>query len=307
MEKNINSLEMMELAKTDKSQGWKNILRIIIPYIFVVGIFQLIAALIAGIDIMHIREVHQNPTQLLILNFMTMLSTVLIVWLFRINVDNKSFVSIGFSNVKIGNDILLGLTIGFFIMLFGFCSLILTKQLEFIDIQFNALNFLEVFGVFVCVAISEEVLCRGYILNNLMVSFNKYLALVISAIIFSLFHWANNGISLLSLFVLFLSGILLGLSYIYYKQLWFPIALHFSWNFFQGPVFGFNVSGIKIPTLIVSKYKTANIWNGGEFGFEGSVISLIFIVATLVLVYFLYRNKLSDESEKIIEPEVEKV
>ena len=79
---------MMELAKTDKSQGWKNILRIIIPYIFVVGIFQLIAALIAGIDIMHIREVHQNPTQLLILNFMTMLSTVLIVWLFRINVDN---------------------------------------------------------------------------------------------------------------------------------------------------------------------------------------------------------------------------
>jgi hypothetical protein len=60
------------------------------------------------------------------------------------------------------------------------------------------------------------------------------------------------------------------------------------------------VSGIEIPTLIITKYQTANLWNGGKFGFEGSVVSAIFLVLALVLVYFIYRNRIPDESGQLV-------
>ena len=75
-----------------------------------------------------------------------------------------------------------------------------------------------------------------------MSSFNKYKALIISSILFSIMHGLNPNISLFSLFDLFLAGIVLDLSYINTKNLWFPIDMHLSWNLFQ-TLLGFNVSG----------------------------------------------------------------
>jgi len=95
---------------------------------------------------------------------------------------------------------------------------------------------------FTIVAIVEEVLFRGYILKNLMSSFNKYIALFFLSILYSLIHSFNPNIDMFSLLVLFLAGIVLGLSYINTKKLWFPIALHLSWNLFQ-TLIGLNVSG----------------------------------------------------------------
>jgi hypothetical protein len=65
------------------------------------------------------------------------------------------------------------------------------------------------------------------------------------------------------------------------------------------------VSGIEIPTLIITKYQTANLWNGGKFGFEGSVVSVIFLVLSLVLVYFNYRNRTPVESGQAELPEID--
>jgi len=285
-------------VKSNKSQGWKNILKFVIPYLLVLAIFQVVGMLIAGVDLRHIKETTQTPQQLFITSFISLLGTSLIIWLFRKHVDKKSFLSLGLTRGSVGKDILLGLVIGFVIMLLGFCILIGTNQLQLEKIQFSAVDLLFSFGLFVFVAVSEELLARGYILNNLMVSFNKYVALTISALLFSLLHLANNGVSFTSLAIIFLSGFLLGLPYVYSKKLWFPIALHLSWNFFQGPIFGYHVSGVKIPPLLVTSYKTANIWNGGEFGFEGSLLSVFFLVLALVLVYFIFRNRVVVETEE---------
>jgi hypothetical protein len=83
------------------------------------------------------------------------------------------------------------------------------------------------------VAVVEETLFRGYVLKNFMESFNKYAALIISSGLFSSMHYFNLDFDLFSFFSLFLAGILFGISYIYTKNLWFPIALHLSWNLFQ--------------------------------------------------------------------------
>jgi len=301
----FNNYKSMEIVKTNGSKGWKNVLKIVIPYLIFVGIFQAIGMLIAGVDFRHFSDGHQTSVQLSIIYFMSMLGTVGIVWLFRKKADKKTFTSIGFIKGSIRKDLIFGCALGFVIMLVGYTVLILTKQIEYVDIQFNAVNLMNCFGLFAFVAIAEEVFARGYILNNLMVSFDKYVALVISALIFSAMHIANSNVNIIGLIIIFLSGIALGLPYIYTKKLWFPIALHFSWNFFQGPIFGFNVSGIEIPTLLVTKYNTANIWNGGKFGFEGSVVSAVLLVLAILLIYILFRNRVPSVQEELIVSDIE--
>ena len=283
----------MENILQDKSQGWKNILKLIIPYIFIVGTCQMIGYYFAGLDITNYQNIHKTPKESFIVTFSTLVSTFITVWLFRKFVDKKTFASLGFEKILIAKDIFIGLILGFIIMLSGFTCLILSKQLEFLTIQFNLTDLLLSIGIFIFVAISEEVLLRGYILNNLMTSFNKYFALIISSVIFSLLHVANPNFNLFSLFELFISGLFLGLAYIYTKSLWFPIALHFSWNFFQGTIFGFNVSGIEQYSLIVTKYKTANIWNGGGFGFEGSILSVFFQLFSIVIIILIFKKRLT--------------
>jgi uncharacterized protein len=261
-----------------------------------------VRGLIMGLDLKHMQMKGQTSAQLFVTCFMGMVGTLGVVWLFTTKVDKISFMSIGFDRTKIIKDIALGLAIGFFIMFSGFSSLILTHQLQFVDIKFNALNFVYSFGIFVFVAVSEEVFTRGYILRNLAISFNKYVALVVSALIFSLMHLANPNANVVGLSIIFLSGLVLGLPYLYTKNLWFPIALHFSWNFFQGPIFGFNVSGLNFYKLIETKYATANNWNGGEFGFEGSIVAVFFLLGALMAIYFLFKNRKAVE-----EPEVEEL
>ena len=97
--------------------------------------------------------------------------------------------------------------------------------------------------------VGEEVSVRGFILKNLSSSLNKYIALVLSSLAY-VYLQVNKGVTginlnmiaeigLVSLFNLFLFGILLGLYCIYRNNLWFPIGLNFSWNYLKGPVCNF--------------------------------------------------------------------
>ena len=122
-----------------------------------------------------------------------------------------------------------------------------------------------------------------------MYSYNKYIALLISSVLFSLMHGFNPNIDIIGFTNIFLSGILLGITYIHTKNLWFPIALHFSWNFFQTSL-GFNVSGQNTFSIIQISREENTILNGGSFGFEGSLLSL-FAIVTVVVALFIYYNK----------------
>ena len=104
-------------------------------------------------------------------------------------------------------------------------------------------------------------------------------------------HGANPNMDWFSFLNLFLAGILLGMSYVYTKNLWFPIALHFSWNFFQS-LFGFNVSGQDFYSLIEFNIPEKNKLNGGDFGFEGSVFSIIIQIILIFSIFIYYQRKL---------------
>jgi hypothetical protein len=141
--------------------------------------------------------------------------------------------------------------------------------------------------LFRIVSLSEELLFRGYILNNLLMSGKRYNALILSSVIFALFHSINPNLTLLAFVNIFLAGMLLGSSYIFTQNIWFPLSLHLFWNFFQGAVFGYPVSGHEIDSLFSFQPLGKNLLHGGEFGFEGSMICTIFVSFTVValLIY----------------------
>nr|WP_315158188.1 type II CAAX endopeptidase family protein [uncultured Flavobacterium sp.] len=276
------------------NEGWENVFKLILPYFFIVGIFQLIAYYNLGFDISN-YENNKTAFQSLIVVFATLLGTFSTIWLMMKFVDEKPFYTLGLKNHEIGNDVFKGVSLGFIIMFSGFLILCFAKQIEIQAINFDFYSFISGLLLFIFVAISEEILVRGYILKNLLASFNSYIALFISAVIFSLLHVGNPNVDLFSLMQLFVAGILLGIPYIITRKLWFSIATHFSWNFFQGTIFGFNVSGIKQYSIIEIKFHTATIWNGGDFGFEGSLLCLLFqIIAIIFIILKFNKTKVSN-------------
>ena len=276
------------MSEQSKNDGWLRIVAMIIPYLIIVGIFQLVGAYLMDFDYENLN-LQKTSEQQLIIQLFTFLGTVLIIWLFVKYIDKEKFIDIGFHWKNRIYDFWTGLLIGFMIMLLGFGFLELIHEIQFQGIEFDFKKITFSILLFILVALAEEILFRGYILKNLMNSFNKYWALLISSVIFSLTHGFNPNINLIGFTNIFLSGILLGITYIHTKNLWFPIALHFSWNFFQ-TMLGFNVSGQNTYSMIKFSRNENTYLNGGSFGFEGSLLS-IFAISIVVIAIIIYYNR----------------
>ncbi len=153
-------------------------------------------------------------------------------------------------------------------------------------------------------AIIEEILLRGIIFRITEEKLGSYFALIISSALFGAMHLANPNSSLaVGAGLAIQAGLLLGAAYIYSRSLWFPIAIHFAWNFTQSAIFGANVSGSAVSkTLIHSRIEGADWFTGGGFGPEGSIQATLFcLVATIVLLI------LSRGEGKLIKPYWKKI
>lgn len=270
-------------------KGWQRILLFILPYIFIGGLFQLFGGLVAGADMTNIESIETSFQQLVISVF-DLSGTFIVLWFFMKFVDKEDFVRLGFQTKNRLKEFIVGILLGLLIMLFAFVLLIQIQEILFLRINLDLKELIISIILFTIIAVVEETLFRGYILRNLMSSFNKYFALIVSSILFSLMHGFNPNVDLFSLFSLFLAGIFLGLSYLYTKNLWFPIALHLSWNLFQ-TLFGFNVSGRNTYSIIEFKINEENLINGGAFGFEGSYLSLLVQIITIASIGIYYNRK----------------
>jgi uncharacterized protein len=136
-------------------------------------------------------------------------------------------------------------------------------------------------------AIFEEILMRGIIFRLIEEKLGSYVALIISAILFGAMHIANpNSSPVAAIGLAIQAGLLLAAAFIYTKNLWFPIAIHFAWNFSQSGIFGANTSGNALQkTLITSKIEGAEWFTGGAFGPEGSIQATVFcFIAAIVLL-----------------------
>lgn len=154
-----------------------------------------------------------------------------------------------------------------------------------------------VFGLFyfITVALNEELVFRGFLLRFILTNYSKWSAIISTSVLFSLVHFWNPGISSLNLtykitvlFGLMVSGIFLGLLLLKYGGLAVPIGFHTAWNWLQGNILGFPVSGIKITgNYLTPSYTNHSNWlTGGIVGLEGSAVTIglmILLVGWIVI------------------------
>ena len=237
-----------------------------------------------------------SPVMLILTGF-SLLGSFAALWVATKFIDRKPLMSIGLSVKDKANEKLIGL--GFDLALIGglFLVLWLIGAINITGyVGFKPGVFIVSVMLFMA-AFDEELIFRGYILNNMMDSTsNRWIALAGSSLLFALLHSGNTNVwsTWVPMTELFAAGFILGISYTFTKNLWFPTFFHFGWNFFQG-LFGFEISGFNVDSWkIISHENTGNvpdIVSGGAFGIEGSVITLSCTIICTYLI-FKYYNEL---------------
>jgi uncharacterized protein len=144
--------------------------------------------------------------------------------------------------------------------------------------------------LFIFVSWQEELLARGYWLQNLADGIGLRWAVILSSAVFSLLHMANPGANVMAAWGLFISGLFLAYGYVATRRLWLPIGLHIGWNFFEGPIFGFPVSGLDFPGLILHTDTGHELITGGAFGPEAGLVLLIGLALGAGLIYLYSRR-----------------
>ena len=232
-----------------------------------------------------------SPVMLILTAFQVM-GSFLALWLATKFIDRKPLMSIGLSVKDKTNEMLIGL--GFALAFIGglFLVLWLIGAINITGyVGFKPGVFIVSMMLFMA-AFDEELIFRGYILNNMMDSTsNRWIALAGSSLLFALLHSGNPSVwsTWVPMTELFAAGFILGISYTFTKNLWFPTFFHFGWNFFQG-LFGFEISGINVDSWkMISHENTGNvpdIVSGGAFGIEGSIITLS---CTIICTYLIFK------------------
>ena len=144
-------------------------------------------------------------------------------------------------------------------------------------------------------AFHEEILFRSYLLQNLLDMRRPMFGVLFTSVIFWLVHGLNPaawstpfvGINLL------LAGVLLALAYMVSDNIWFPTAMHFAWNYFQGPILGIPVSGLPMQGMIDLRVNDAAhpYLTGGPFGLEGSAVCAGVQVIVIAILFVAYRDR----------------
>jgi len=302
-----------QVAKNPRiKKGWLRVLLFGLAF----AIVSLLVAIPAAIGLLgaNLGEIRADPqhaiTNLMATSqslwFMVVLEAIvagITLTIFWRLIDRRPWSDLGLGTTGFGGEVIMGLFMGPALLGISALLLLLSGHLQWTDITFDANSLFISLGLMALVAFSEELVFRGYILKNLLETFgypstqkNKWIALGVSALLFAIFHLNNPGMNTLAFINLILAGFLLGLNYIYTGNLWFAVGLHFSWNFFQGPLLGFRVSGLNLPSLLQAETKGDLMLTGGDFGLEGSILNTAITLTAILVLAWAFERKYNSRS-----------
>jgi hypothetical protein len=133
---------------------------------------------------------------------------------------------------------------------------------------------------------AEEVITRGWLLPVIGARYKPLWGIVVSSLIFSLFHLINPNLSLIAVMNLILFGLFAALYALSEGGLWGIFSIHSAWNWAQGHIFGFEVSGGQASggTLLNLMEIGPDFITGGPFGPEGGLsVTAVLVVACLAV------------------------
>lgn len=144
------------------------------------------------------------------------------------------------------------------------------------------------FAIYLGVALFEETLFRGYLFQRMVDGLGPVAAQLAVAAFFAFAHWQNPGMvgptKVMATLNIALASLLLGQAWIRTRSLALPIGIHLGWNWAQGSLLGFGVSGLHLhPAPWKPIYRGMPEWiTGGEFGLEASALGTAVVGVALL-------------------------
>lgn len=140
---------------------------------------------------------------------------------------------------------------------------------------------------------SEELICRSLFMNGFTAFFSVKSAILFNALIFSALHIGNNGVNIIALVNLFLSGLSYSLLFYLKDSIWIIASAHSFWNMIQGNIFGISVSGSALykTSLYKTSFMGSNIITGGSFGIEASILCTIVELALVIITFMIIKKR----------------
>lgn len=315
------SVPMQETAQTKKGLLWILELLVFVAVFLVASIAQGFAtvpmqlvmlfsdkaymAAAASGDVAKLTEASMEVTQRLMESDGYMIGMLfsdivmmLIVFLFCRFIQKRKLRTLGFIKKGMLKEYGLGMLLGF--AFFSVCVLLGVLfgglKIEGISPEFSIGIFVAYLLGYMVQGMTEEVLCRGYFLGSYARRYPVYAAVLANSLLFASLHLLNSGISVLAFINITLFGIFASIYFIRRGSIWGIGAFHSIWNLVQGNFYGIKVSGTPVGNTLFTTQAIAgkSLWNGGDFGMEGSLICTIVLTCGII---FLYTRKNKDAVE----------
>jgi membrane protease YdiL (CAAX protease family) len=257
-----------------------------------IAILLFAAILVGALDESTLMHLESSLPFLVLNTVISLLVIVPLTYAFRRFLDGQSLRSLGLQREQgwvrhIVAGLLLGTLLMALIFLAEWALGWLTVQGFSWQVHSFASLLAALFGyllISAAVALYEELAFRGYILQNLQADWGTIAALVASSLLFGVFHGLNPNVTWLALLNIFLAGVVLVACYLVTRSLWLPMAFHFSWNFVQGPILSFPLSGLDTAGLLVTSIEGNTLLTGGAFGPEGGLLGTMALCLGLAVL-----------------------
>lgn len=156
---------------------------------------------------------------------------------------------------------------------------------------------------FMIQGMSEEVAVRGYLMTSMARKNGVIISVIMSSMVFSAIHFANPGLSPIALINLFLFGAAAAVLFIKRGNIWAAAGMHTFWNFYQGNIYGINVSGTGLVSGTLMDTTCSGslpaYLTGGAFGIEGSIyVTASMLLLILAVIFIVPVKKAEQAAEK---------
>ncbi|MGN0154545.1 MAG: lysostaphin resistance A-like protein [Lachnospiraceae bacterium] len=195
----------------------------------------------------------------------------------------------------------IGAIAGVILLALSVAVIILTGSIEYHGIfeNVNVIMILLLIGGFIVQGATEEILCRGIVLHALKEKTSVWIAIAVSTVLFIIPHWSSlfyggTVYGVIGVANLVLISVIFSLLTVRFKSIWAACGLHSFWNAILYSILGLNLSGKDEAVTAIFKMQSIgkNIWNGGEYGIEASMITTIVLAFAAALIWYRNRRKI---------------
>lgn len=212
-------------------------------------------------------------------------------------IEKKTLSEMGLTK-RFGNYFI-GAVIGVILLAVSVFAIVLTGNIEYQGFFGNAdiMMILLLVGGFIVQGATEEILCRGIVLHTLKERTPTWFAIAVSTILFIIPHWSSlfegdTIFGIIGVANLVLISIIFSQLTICFKSIWVACGLHSFWNAILYCIFGLNLSGNEETVTAIFNMQSVgkNIWNGGVYGIEASLITTVVLAFAAILIMVIGRK-----------------